>query len=152
MIVQLSGWARLGTLLRHFSPTNNGVCELCHLEIEDLSHFLYPRCPHLHERAEILLQYMQTVLKGSQACLTLLNDVLTGSRDDHELWVQFVLDCSVLPEVIAASQVDPSVLALLFKTTRTWCYSLHRTRLKLLGRWRSWLALNNLQWSFWTLW
>ena len=39
MVVQLrllSGRARLGSLTRHFSPGNNGICELCELELEDL--------------------------------------------------------------------------------------------------------------------
>ena len=52
-------------------------------------------------------------------------------QSDDSSWVQFVLDCSVIPEVISAAQKDKSVYTLLFKATRTWCYSLHRTRLKL---------------------
>ena len=140
MVVQLrllSGRARLGSLLRHFSPENTGICELCNLEVEDLAHFLLPRCPALAERSLILLQYMKTVLGSSEPCLLILDEMLTGCEDDHELWIQFVLDCSVFPSVIAAAQKDPAVLQLLFRATRTWCYSLHRTRLKLLGRWFS---------------
>ena len=138
MIVQLrllSGRARLGTLLCHFSPGNDGTCELCNLEVEDLSHFLFPRCPLLQERAQLLIQYMETIFKDSQACLKILNEMIVGCAEDNDLWVQFVLDCSVLPAVIQAVQADQAVLPLLFKATRTWCYSLHRTRLKLLGRW-----------------
>ena len=127
MIIQLrllSGRARLGSLLRHFSPTNNGMCELCHLEIEDLSHFLLPRCPLLHDRSQMLLEYMRSLFKNSETCLLILDDILAGSRQNHKLWVQFVLDCSVLPAVIVASQDDPVVL---FRATRTPCYSLRCT-------------------------
>ena len=69
MIVQyrvLSGSARLGSLLCYFSPEQTGLCELCNLDIEDLSHFLFPRCPSLADRAEILLQYKKTVLWSSE--------------------------------------------------------------------------------------
>jgi hypothetical protein len=110
MIIQLhllSGRARLGSLLRHFSHQNDGICELYHLEIEYLTYFLLPRCPLLHERAEVLLTYMQTVLMGSEACSTLLKNILLACKEDSNLWVQFVLDCSVLPPVITASQSQP---------------------------------------------
>ena len=140
MIVQLrllSGRGRLGTLLKHFSQSNNGICELCSLETEDLGHFLLPRCPPLLERAEVLLRYMENVFRDSSLCLSILQEVLIGRKVDADVWIQFVLDCSVIPTVIASSQVDSTVMALLFKATRTWCYSLHRTRLKLLGRWSS---------------
>ena len=45
MIVQLrllSGRARLGSLVKHFAPGNSGLCELCHVEVEDLGHLLVP--------------------------------------------------------------------------------------------------------------
>ena len=45
MIVQLrmlSGRYRVGTLLKHFSPANSGLCELCNQEVEDLPHLLLP--------------------------------------------------------------------------------------------------------------
>ena len=144
MVVQLrllSGRARLGTLLRHFNTGNTGVCELCCTEVEDLTHFLLPRCPKLQERSDFLINYMQTLLGASPVCQQILDNVILTSRrslatlKEQEHWVQFVLDCSVLPSVVEASRADASVLPLLFKITRTWCYSLHRTRLKLLGRW-----------------
>ena len=53
----LSGRYRCGSLLRHFTPTCSGICELCGLEIEDLNHILVPRCPSLHERRDLLISY-----------------------------------------------------------------------------------------------
>ena len=138
MIVQLrllSGRARLGSLLRHFSPTSDGICELCQIEIEDLSHFLIPRCPALYERSLLLLYYMATMVNNSTVCKNILDTIVEDSKLDETIYIQFVLDCSVLPQVITAAQSDQTVLPLLFKITRTWCYSLHRTRLKLLDRW-----------------
>jgi hypothetical protein len=85
-------------------------------------------------------------LESSEPCLLILDEMLTGCEDDQELWIQFVLDCSLFPSVIAAAQKEPAVLQLLFRATRIWCYSLHRTRLKLLGRWFSWKFLYYCIW------
>ena len=130
----LSGRYRVGSLLKHFSPSNSGICELCGSEEENLTHLLIPRCPPLKERREVLVPYSRDILKNSPTGSEIFEQVLTDSNE--ELFVQFVLDCSVLPAVIRASQQDPSVLHLLLKICRTWCYSMHRTRLKLLGRWK----------------
>ena len=128
MIVQLrmlSGRYRVGTLLRHFSPDKSGVCEICNLENEDLEQILVPRCYALKDKKAVLLEYATTILKHSQLATEIFNNVLDS--DDETLLVQFILDCSVLPPVITAAQQD--------KVTRTWCYTMHRTRLKLLNRW-----------------
>ena len=138
MIVQLrllSGRARLGSLVRHFSPGNNGLCELCHHEIEDVAHLLVPWCPHLADHALTLREKMLKLFENSERCTLLFKEILIDSKDDQQLWIQFVLDCSVLPKVIAATQLDSTVISILFSATRTYCYGLHRTRLQLLGRW-----------------
>ena len=140
MIVQLrllSGRARLGSLLRHFSPGNSGHCELCREEVEDLTHLLAPRCPKLANRALTLKEFMKKSLSCSERCTLLLQEIMIESKDDPQLWIQFVLDCSVLPNVIAASQWDTAVMGKMFSATRTYCYGLHRTRLQLLGRWNT---------------
>ena len=62
MVVQLrllSGRARLGSLVKHFSPANDGLCELCQEEEEDISHFLMTRCPMLKERANLLIDNIE---------------------------------------------------------------------------------------------
>ena len=47
--------------------------------------------------------------------------------------VQFLLDCSTMPEVIVAVQrLGESVLQKLFKLTRNYCHRLHVTRRKLI--------------------
>ena len=135
MVVQLrmlSGRYRVGSLLRHFSPSISGCCELCGLELEDIEHLLVPRCPALEERRRLLLDYMSSVLSKSETCSSILE---TMKARNQTQWVQFVLDCSAIPEVVKAAQQDDLVYPLIYKATRTWCYSLHRTRLKLLGRW-----------------
>ena len=130
----LSGRYRVGSLLKHFSRTNSGICELCQIEEETLSHLLLPKCPFLQERKELLLVYSMNILQQSTVALEIFEQILTESNS--EVFMQFVLDCSVIPIVIRAAQQDRTILTLFFKISRTWCYSLHRTRLKLLGRWK----------------
>ena len=63
---------------------------------------------------------------------------------DCRLFCQFLLDCSALPEVIAAVQQHGNViLEHLFNITRIWVYALHRDRLKILGRWRKFALWRN---------
>ena len=103
------------------------VCELCGCKTEDI-----PWCPKLQERRALLIEYMEGVLSKSLVCQNIFESILKSSEEQQ---VQFFLDCSVIPEVIKAAQMNNSILTLLFRATRTWCYSLHRTRLKMLGRW-----------------
>ena len=47
--------------------------------------------------------------------------------------IQFILDPSVLPQVRLAVQVSGfDILNRTFSLARTWCYAMHRERLKLL--------------------
>ena len=55
---------------------------------------------------------------------------------DSPHFCQFLVDCSILPEVIQSVQQHGSIiLHHLFNITRIWCYAIHRDRLKILGRW-----------------
>ena len=128
----LSGRYRVGSLLRHFSAEHSGLCELCGHEAEDIVHLVLPRCPKLQERRALLIEYTQCVLSESLVCINIFKSILESSEEKQ---VQFFLDCSVIPEIIQAAQTNNAILTLLFRATRTWCYSLHRTRLKILGRW-----------------
>ena len=135
MVVQLrmlSGRYRIGTLLRHFSDEISGVCELCGSESEDIIHLLVPRCKALKDKRASLLEYSTSVLKDSPEAMILFN---THINSDETTMVQFLLDCSVIPAVIAAAQQDDEILKSLFKVTRSWCYTMHRARLQLLQRW-----------------
>ena len=64
------------------------------------------------------------------------NLVLEALSNTSEYLLQFILDCSALPSVIIASQSQgKDILDSLFHLTRTWCFVLHRQRMRLLGRW-----------------
>ena len=123
----LSGRFRCCSLLQHFPPTCSGICELCDQELEDLPHILLPRCPHL-------LQFARNTLAQSAAASNIFERIFL-SVDEYSNIIQFLLDPSAVPEIIAANQNDSTVLPLIFRVTTTWCYSINRTRLKLMGRW-----------------
>ena len=56
---------------------------------------------------------------------------------------QFLLVCSAIPKVqVFTSQKERSVIFNhLFHITRTWVYTLHKARLKILGRWNTiWIS------------
>ena len=54
--------------------------------------------------------------------------------EDDQLKMQFFLDPTVIPAVISAAQTEPDIIPLILSATTTWCYSLNRERIKLLGK------------------
>ena len=56
------------------------------------------------------------------------------SSEDDQLKMQFFLDPTVIPVVIAAAQTEPDIIPLILSATTTWCYALNRERMKLLGK------------------
>ena len=129
----VTGRCKIGSMLPNFSPSCSGLCELCGEEHEDLPHILLARCPLLEDRKDALLQYWRTVVKKSPIATDLIEEILASN--DDEKFLKFLLDSSALPEVSLASEKDAAVLPLVTKITKTWCYSLLRTRMKILGKW-----------------
>ena len=128
----LSGRFRSGSLVRHFYPDKvSGICELCHQELEDIPHIILPRCAELKPKAQQLLNFAQDSLTICATAAELFDNIFMQCEDDT-LKVQFMLDPSVIPEVITAAQQDRNILAVLYRITTTWCHSLVRTRSKLL--------------------
>ena len=131
----LSGRYRTQSLCRHWSGTS-GMCKLspdCNTP-EDTVHILQ-HCKSLDQTREKLMVFTRSYCT-SHPVITSLVDSYCNVR--CRLFVQFLLDCSVLPRVIAAVQVHgQDILTHLFNITRMWVYSLHRDRLKILGRWRN---------------
>ena len=59
--------------------------------------------------------------------------------------LHFILDPSSHPQTIHLCQVHgQEILKLLFNLTRTWCYSIHKQRLKLLKQWNHWLLKKDM--------
>ena len=130
----LSGRFRTDTLLNHFCKENSKFCQL-HPEdqqLGDLVHHLL-LCPALAERRALIFDYWDSLTASSLPCRNIIN---TMKAAPVKTFMQFILDCSVLPEVIQARQLHGDiVLKILFKASRTYCYSMYRERLKRLDKW-----------------
>ena len=134
----MSGRYRTERLSRFWSKNPDGfnLCPSCKgLNIqEDIVHIL------LHCRSLAPTQSKLAIFTSNYVRVhpEVSDIVLTFTNLHHQLFIQFLLDCSTIPQVILCTQ-QHGVTALykLFKVTRTWCYFLHRDRLKLLDRWSS---------------
>ena len=132
----LSGRYRTEMLSSHWSSNPGGFC-LCPscdgLGVqEDLEHILL-YCGSLSPTRRRLINFTINYAKTVPA---LSDTILDLTKPTQPLLLQFLLDCSVIPHVISLVQVHgDDVLHHLFKVSRTWCYSLHKERLKILGRW-----------------
>ena len=122
-------------LARHWSFENPlGLCtnDVCYktLQVESVEHILL-HCPAY---SATRLQLIQTCLNVKDPnSLMLISDILVRSNTDR---VQFLLDCSILPEVIRTAQCHGEhIYSDLFYLSRTWCYAIHRERLKRLHKW-----------------
>ena len=120
------------SLLRHFYPQKvSGVCELCTLEIEDIPHIILPKCPLLYDKADSLLKFAQDTLSTCPSATKIFSDIFIHGKDDN-LKVQFMLDPTVIPEVIRVAQINNNLIQIILRVTTTWCYSLNKIRRKLL--------------------
>ena len=132
----LSGRYRSDSLLSNFHPSNSSQCQLACDSPEssgDLPHLLI-HCSSLAYRRSVLFDYWKSLAAKNPVCSSLVSQMISASA---EILIQFILDCSAIPEVASLVLIHGDQhLALLFKMTRTFCYSIHRERLKLLNRWR----------------
>ena len=133
----LSGRYRTEALTSHWSDTS-GVCKLspsCNSS-EDTSHIL-KYCLALHSTRENLFSFTDSYSDRHPIVASIIQKYCKRGTECR-LFCQFILDCSVLPEVITAVQTNGQViLQHLFDITRMWCYVLHRERLKILNKWRN---------------
>ena len=129
----LSGRYRVAKLTRHWSPSNKSGCcpaPLCSA-LETLEHLLVDCSYYQHLRDRLRNTWYSI---SNPRLLSILKNTLDSSTHDQ---VQFLLDPSVHPDVISLVQSeghDP--LRLVFYLARTWCYSLHRERLRLMNKFR----------------
>ena len=135
----LSGRYRTEKLCRYWSQNRKGICIIntCRdLEIPEDLHHILSACPAFDQIRVKLSNF--TISKCATLPSEVFKIVLKYTSPSNPLFVHFLLDCSQFPEVIRSVQkYGPVVLGTLFQITRTWCYSLHKERLKLLNRWRN---------------
>ena len=124
----LSGRYRTALLTKHWGPNRSGCCPApgC-TDLESLEHLLVV-CPYYDQyRAKLKRLWLGSI----NPCLkALVSKALLSSTNEL---VQFILDASVLPQVISNVQTHgKELLHLVFHLTRTWCFTIHRERVKLL--------------------
>ena len=138
--VMLSGRYRTEALASHWSETGSKFCQTPHCKdqnlVEDLTHIL-AICGALDQTRSKLRDFTKKYCSKIESpdIKQIVEEYCTMN---HPQFCQFLVDCSVLPLVITAVQVfgEKTVHEDLFRITRTWCYTLHRDRLKILGRWK----------------
>ena len=133
----LSGRYRTEGLCRFWSPNQRGLCLLpscADKQIkEDIQHLL-TSCPSLNHSRRTLVSHFREYSRRQPNLAEIINSFLTSP--DRDYCVQFLLDCSTIPSVILLRQAEGlHAVGQLFYLTRTWCYTLHRDRLRQLGRW-----------------
>ena len=127
----LSGRYRTDQLLRHFTD-NDGSCDLCHQNIPGSIEHLLVQCPVLDDHRKQIHLKLSTSDDMSETAKSLINDSFQSVKSA----TQMLLDCTAIPAVISAKQIEgPSILHQLFRFSRSWCYTMHKNRLKLVGRW-----------------
>ena len=128
----LSGRYRTERLASHWSKNKEGYClaPSCKNKIETTKHILIECDAYIHCKMclySIWISYPCPIVHGL---------VLEALSAETDYLLQFIIDCSVLPSVICALQsFGETILQKLFYLTRSWCWSVHKQRMKLLGRW-----------------
>ena len=89
-------------------------------------------CKSLHEKRQSLLALVSRV-SGEHPVISAILEYFFTSDNPKDL-LQLLLDCTVIPCVISASQLfGKKVIERLLYLGRTWCYNIHRERVTQLG-------------------
>ena len=129
----LSGRFRTERLCRFWSDNKEGFClaPTCEEEPEDIIHIL-TGCRSLEDSRRRLRATWLSTAASNPYIHQLLVQILATPQPK---FCQFVLDPSTNPEVINLNQnYGNNILKDLFYLTRTWCHTMYRERLKILGR------------------
>ena len=132
----LSGRYYTEKLCRFWSENKGGFCLLDSCKsmniCKTLEHIVL-QCTGLSETRRRLLRFTSDYVAAHPYISEIVWTYLYS--DSGKVVMQFLIDCSVLPMVILAyKKHGTTVHAHLFRITRTWCKSLHRDRLRALGR------------------
>ena len=135
----ISGRFRTCWLSRHWSGDKSGSCSLptCRLKPTPgtLSHILVD-CEDLSPARQRVFSLWANYLKDKPYLLPVVRRYTLECSSSE--YLQFVLDCSVLPDVIVLHQkLGKMVYDSLFYLTRSLCFSVAKTRSKLLGTWNA---------------
>ena len=127
----LSGRYRTDQLSKHWTRDNpNGLCRLpgCNNQEGNLCHILLS-CPALTDSRAGMIKLWSSFMVSKP---TLFVVVRQYSTIQPHLFIQFLLDPTCLPLVISSVKEDPDMFKHCLYLSRTWCYSAHLARSKLL--------------------
>ena len=137
----LSGRYRSCWLSRHWSGDSSGFCSLptCRLNpTPGTLSLIFTECEDLSPARQGVFLLWADHLKDKPFLLPMVRKYTVGCSPAQHM--QFILDCTVLPDVIILQQkLGRVVYDSLLYLTRTLCFSVHKARYKLLGKW-------NLKW------
>ena len=127
----VSGRYRTDKLVRHWSAENrSGTCRLpgCQDQVGSLEHILL-HCPALSDARARAISLWSSFLVSKPSLFPLISHY---TMCDEINQMQFLLDPTCLPKVITANQVDPLTIHHCMYLTRTWNYTIHIERQKML--------------------
>ena len=130
----LSGRYVTDQLSRHWTTNVAGICSLPGCSGKDLGSLehLLLSCPSLNDTRSRIVELWLSVADTQ----TVFRDIILSVMYDQdvETVIQFLLDCSCFPAVVSLIQRFGSQYVFpLFHLTRSWCYSVHRSRMTKLG-------------------
>ena len=133
----LSGRFRTCWLTRHWSGDSSGSCSLPTCRLNPTSGTLFhilSECVDLAPARQRVFSLWAEYIRDKPLLLPIIRKYTTTSNATQ--YMQFMLDCTVLPDVITLKQQQGRVVydSLLY-LTRTLCFSVHKARDKLLGKW-----------------
>ena len=136
----LTGRYRNERLCRFWTSNIHGFCllEPClSLKLLDSNSHMLLDCGALSDERRRLLDFTKTYT-ADKSVINDLCSIYIFENSDPETLLQFLTDCSILPEVVKTCQVHGhEIIQHLFRITRTWCRSLHTARRRKLERFKN---------------
>ena len=130
----LSGRYITDRLSRHWMQNQSGLCTIpgcTGLGIGSLEHYLL-FCPALSQARSKVISLLKKVAAESDLIGNIIEKVFTKQTPEHI--VQFLLDCTSFPDIILLEQSgNIALVEQIFHVCRTWCYTMHRSRMNKLG-------------------
>ena len=127
----LSGRYRSDRLTRHFQgSTSNGDCRICDEEVPGTIEHLLLQCPSLAATRCNMFNWVTERQDLSARTKAIISDIFSSTSATDKM--QLLLDCSCLTEVILSRQDGDQTQSEIFKFARTWCFSVHVQREKIL--------------------